>query len=70
MVVYTPEEIIEMADRLMRDISNSTKDIASEEPIDSTIALNFADRCAKLIRNLAETVSELHQRVDVITEKE
>jgi len=70
MVVYTPEEIVEMADRLMKDIADSTKDIASEEAIDVTMATNYADRCAQLIKNLAESVSELHQRVDVLTEKE
>lgn len=70
MVVYTPEEIVEMADRLMKDISDSTKDISSEENVDVTMAVNYADRCAQLIKNLAESVSELHQRVDVLTEKE
>jgi chemotaxis regulatin CheY-phosphate phosphatase CheZ len=70
MVVYTPEEIVELADRLMKDIADSTKDIASEESVDITMAVNYADRCAQLIKNLAESVSELHQRVDVLTEKE
>ena len=70
MVIYNPEEIVEMADRLMKDISDSTKDISSEENIDVTMAVNYADRCAQLIKNLAESVSELHQRVDVLTEKE
>ncbi len=70
MAVYTPEEIVEMADRLMKDIADTTKDIASEGTIDSTMAANYADRCAQLIKNLAESVSELHQRVDVLTEKE
>ncbi len=70
MTVYTPEEIVEMADRLMKDIADSTKDIASEGTVDSIMAANYADRCAQLIKNLAESVSELHQRVDVLTEKE
>ena len=70
MVMYTPEEIVEMADRLMKDISDSTKDISSEATVDVTMAVNYADRCAQLIKNLAESVSELHQRVDVLTEKE
>ncbi len=70
MVTYTPEEIVEMADRLMKDISDSTKDISSEGTADVTMAVNYADRCAQLIKNLAESVSELHQRVDVLTEKE
>ncbi len=73
MTEYTPEEIVEMADRLMKDIADSTKDIASEASggaVDVTMAANYADRCARLIKNLAESVSELHQRVDVITEKE
>ncbi len=70
MVVYNPEEIVEMADRLMKDISDSTKDISSEGIVDITMAVNYADRCAQLIKNLAESVSELHQRVDVLTEKE
>jgi len=70
MAVYTPEEIVEMADRLMKDIADSTKDIASEEAVDITLAVNYADRCARLIKNLAESMSELHQRVDVLTEKE
>ncbi len=70
MAVYTPEEIVEMADKLMKDIADSTKDIASEETVDITMTANYADRCAQLIKNLAESVSELHQRVDVLTEKE
>jgi chemotaxis regulatin CheY-phosphate phosphatase CheZ len=73
MTEYTPEEIVEMAEKLMKDIADSTKDIASEESegaVDVTMAANYADRCAQLIKNLAESVSELHQRVDVITEKE
>ena len=70
MVIYNPEEIVEMADRLMKDISDSAKDISSEENVDVTMAVNYADRCAQLIKNLAESVSELHQRVDVLTEKE
>lgn len=70
MAVYTPEEIVEMADRLMKDIADSTKDIASEEAVDIMMTANYADRCAQLIKNLAESVSELHQRVDVLTEKE
>lgn len=70
MTVYTPEEIVEMADRLMKDIADSTEDIASEGTIDVTMAANYADKCAQLIKNLAESVSELHQRVDVLTEKE
>ncbi len=73
MTEYTPEEIVEMAEKLMKDIADSTKDIASEASegaVDVTMAANYADRCAHLIKNLAESVSELHQRVDVITEKE
>jgi undecaprenyl pyrophosphate synthase len=70
MTIYTPEEIVEMAEKLMKDIADSTKDIASEEPVDVTMAVNYTDRCARLIKNLAESVSELHQRVDVLTEKE
>ncbi len=74
MAEYTPEEIVEMADRLMKDIANSTKDIADAESPDQvtdvTMAVNFADRCAGILKNLAENVAELHQRVDVITEKE
>jgi hypothetical protein len=64
MVAYTPEEIIEMADRLMKDISDS------KDNLDITAAASFTDRCAEIIRNLAESVAELHQRVDVLTEKE
>jgi len=71
---YTPEEIVEMADRLMKDIANLTKDIADAESpgqvIDITMAVNFVDRCAGILKNLAENMAELHQRVDVITEKE
>ena len=65
-----PEEITEMADKLMKDIAEYTKDIASEEVIDTTTTLNYIDRCTQLIKKLAESLSELHQRVDVITEKE
>ncbi|NJD77611.1 MAG: hypothetical protein FIB08_11030 [Candidatus Methanoperedens sp.] len=64
MVVYTPEEIVEMAEKLMNDIAD-TKD-----NIDITMAASFADRCAQLVKTLAENVAELHQRVDVLTEKE
>jgi hypothetical protein len=71
MAVYTPEEIVEMADLLMKDIADSTADIAeSKEAIDITTVTNFVDRCAQLAKNLAESVAELHQRVDVLTEKE
>lgn len=41
-----------MADRLMKDIADSTKDIASEEAVDITMTANFADRCTQLIKNL------------------
>jgi hypothetical protein len=63
MVVYTPEEIVEMADILMRNIANS------KDNIDAILAANFADRCAQIIKNLAESMAELHNRVDVLTEK-
>jgi hypothetical protein len=63
MVLYTPEEIVDMANVLMKDIADS-KDV-----IDVKLAASFADRCAEIIKNLAESVAELHQRVDVITEK-
>lgn len=63
MVEYTPEEIVEMADLLMKDIARSKDDI------DVKLAASFADRCAQIIKNLAESVAELHQRVDVLTEK-
>ncbi len=64
MVAYTPEEIIEMADRLMKDISDS------KDSLDITAAASFTDRCTEILKNLAESVAELHQRVDVLTEKE
>lgn len=64
MVVNTPEEIIEMADRLMKDISDS------KDNLDVIASVSFTDRCAEILKNLAESVAELHQRVDVITEKE
>ena len=64
MVLYTPEESVDMANRLMKDIADSKDDI------DTTMAASFADRCAELIKNLAESVAELHQRVDVISEKD
>ncbi len=64
MVVYTPEEIIEMADRLMKDIADS------KDNLDITATASFTDRCAGILKNLAESVAELHQRVDVLTEKE
>ncbi len=63
MVVY-PEEIIEMAERLMKDIADS------KDNLDITSAVSFTDRCAELIKKLAESMAELHQRVDVLTEKE
>jgi hypothetical protein len=63
MVVY-PEEIIEMADRLMKYIADS------KDNLDITLAVSFTDRCAELIKKLAESMAELHQRVDVLTEKE
>lgn len=63
MVVY-PEEIVEMANLLMKDIADS------KDNIDAKLAASFADRCAELIKNLAESMAELHQRVDVLTEKD
>lgn len=64
MVIYTPEEIAEMAGRLMKDIADAKDDI------DAKMATSFADKCAELIKNLAESMAELHQRVDVLTEKD
>ena len=66
MVVY-PEEIVEMANLLMKDIADSAD---SKDNIDAKLATSFADRCAEIIKNLAESVAELHQRVDVLTEKD
>ncbi len=63
MVIY-PEESVEMANLLMKDIANS------KDNIDAKLAARFADRCAELIKNLAESMAELHQRVDVLTEKD
>jgi len=63
MVAY-PEEIVEMANLLMKDIADS------KDNIDAKLAASFADRCAELIKNLAESMAELHQRVDVLTEKD
>lgn len=63
MATYTPEEIVELADDLMKDIASSKDDI------DAVLAANFADRCAQIVKNLAECVAELHNRVDIITEK-
>ncbi len=63
MAPYTPEEIVEMADELMKDIASS------KDEIDAVLAANFADRCAQIVKSLAESVAELHTRVDVITEK-
>ncbi len=63
MVVY-PEEIVEMANLLMKDIADS------KDNIDAKLAASFADRCAELIKNLAESMAELHTRVDVLTEKD
>ncbi|MDO8727637.1 MAG: hypothetical protein Q7J35_16350 [Candidatus Methanoperedens sp.] len=37
----------------------STKDIASEEAVDITMTANYADRCAQLIKNLAESACKL-----------
>ncbi len=64
MVTYTPEEIIEMTERLMKDISDS------KDNLDVIASVSFTDRCAEILKNLAESVAELHQRVDVISEKE
>lgn len=64
MANLAPEEIVEMAENLMKDIASSKDDI------DARLAASFADRCAEIIKNLAESVAELHQRVDVLTEKE
>ncbi len=63
MVVY-PEEIVEMANLLMKDIADS------KDNIDAKQVASFADRCAELIKILAESVAELHNRVDVLTEKD
>ncbi len=64
MVLYTPEEIVDMADRLMKDIADS------KDNIDATLAVSYADKCAQMIKDLAESMAELHQRVDVLTEKD
>lgn len=64
MALYTPEEIVDMANSLMRDIADSKDDI------DAKLAANFADRCAEIVKKLAESVAELHQRVDVLSEKD
>lgn len=63
MIDNTPEEIIEMAEKLMKDISDSKDDL------DITSTASFVDRCAQVVKTLAESVAELHQRVDVLTEK-
>jgi hypothetical protein len=63
MVVY-PEEIVEMANLLMKDIADS------KDNIDAKKATRFTDRCAELIKNLAESMAELNNRVDVLTEKD
>ncbi len=63
MVAY-PEEIVENAKLLMKDIADS------KDNIDTKLAASFVDRCAELIKNLAESMTELHQRVDVLTEKD
>lgn len=71
MAEYTPEELVEMADRLRKDIADTTKDIIeSKEVTDITMATNFIDKCAVILRNLAENLAELHERVDVLTEKD
>ncbi len=74
MAEYTPEEIVEMADQLMKDIADSTKDIAASESsssvTDITMTANFADRCASILKSLAENVAELQERVDILTEKQ
>ncbi len=64
MVIYMPEEIAEMAGSLMKDIANTNDDI------DAKMAASFSDRCVELIKNLAESMAELHQRVDILTEKD
>ena len=66
MVVY-PEEIVEKANLLMKDIADAAD---SKDNIDANLAASFADRCAELIKNLAESMAELHNRVDVLTEKD
>ncbi len=64
MIMYTPEEIVDMAERLMKDIADS------KDSLDVTMTASFVDRCAEIVKNLAESTAELHQRVDVLTEKE
>jgi hypothetical protein len=64
MIDNTPEEIIEMAENLIKDISDSKDDL------DVTSTASFVDRCTQIVKNLAESVAELHQRVDMLTEKE
>ena len=72
MTEHTPEEIVEMVDRLINDIASSTEDIAAaenaKEVTDVTMAAYFADRWARILKTLAENVAELHERVDVLTE--
>ncbi len=62
-MIVNPEEVVEMANRLMKDIADSKDDL------DITLVASFVDRCADLVKILAESTAELHQRVDVITEK-
>jgi hypothetical protein len=49
---------------LIKDIEDS------KDNIDAKLAASFADRCAQLIKNLAESMAELHNRVDVLTERD
>ena len=63
-MVVNPEEVVEMANRLMKDISDS------KDELDITMVASFVDRCTDLVKTLAESTAELHQRVDVLTEKE
>jgi len=64
MVVYNPEEIVEMASGLMKDIADL------KDNIDVIMVASFVDRCTNIVKNLAESMAELHQRVDVLTEKD
>ena len=64
MVVYTPEEVVDMANSLMKDIADS------KDNLDVIMVASFVDRCTDLVKNLAESMAELHQRVDVLTEKD
>jgi|Deesub1362A_J573_1020465.scaffolds.fasta_scaffold64945_2 hypothetical protein len=63
MVVKTPEELVEEAENIIREISEKA------EELDEKVIASLLSKTARLLKELAEAHALLHQRVDVLSEK-